>query len=123
MLWSAVVYAGVTIGERYSRTLKENEEDHSIVSPSLLKAVLKAAKNVHVATSLLTSCNRLVVNTLISACVLMACDSLLKIRDRFKSHSLATTRYKKPISGSVRMTCDSLLTINLLQVVNRLVAR
>ena len=52
----------------------------------------------------------------------MACDSLLKIRDRFKSHSLATTRYNKPISGSVRMTCDSLLTIDLLQVGNKLVA-
>ena len=35
---------------------------------------------------------------------------------------LVTTCYNKPISGCVRMACDSLLTTGLLQVVNRFVA-
>ena len=47
-------------------------------------------KTAQIATSLLTSCNRLVIN--------------------------------KPISGCVRVACDSLLTTSLLPVVNRFVA-
>ena len=47
------------------------------------------AKHAQLATKLLTSCNRLVIN--------------------------------KPISECVRMACDSLLTTNLLKVVDRLV--
>ena len=50
--------------------------------------LIYTAKNAQVATSLLTTWNKLVVN--------------------------------KPISGCVRMACDSLFTTSLLQVVNRL---
>ena len=44
--------------------------------PKVVKYIL--AKNAHVATCLLTSCNRLVIDKPISGCVCMACGSLLR---------------------------------------------
>ena len=55
---------------------------------AFLTHLLYTARNAQVATSLLTTWNRLVIN--------------------------------KPISGCVRMACDSLFTTSLFQVVNRL---
>ena len=82
-----------------SITLKENVERQCSCT-----IIPYASKNAQVATHLLTSFKRLIMNKLISECVRMACDNLL------------TTSLFQVVNILVACDCQNLLSTALLQV-------